>query len=561
MFNKYEYDRTLAKSIWQGYVNGESVDLSCLPNDIKESWVRSRNNKVNHKRNITYKVLPQDLLRKNSSYSFIVENFDLLESFVKVATINDLRVNIYDAEEEAIFSILGSDYYHVELTETEIGTNAVPLSMLHKRPVVVLKYQHYLQELNEFNCIAAPIMGADGTPTGAVFCSFQQDELLALVYSIIVAMAHVLNSFTRYRKESGKYYQQISANSDYPNQRQNQVALYTFENMIGKTEQIVTVKETAKSIAHTNLPVLLLGETGTGKEVLAQSIHNESARRKGPFVAINCGALPETLVESELFGYEPGAFTGALKAGKKGQLEIASTGTVFLDEIESMPLYVQVKLLRVLSTGKLMKIGSDRETPINIRVISASKKDLLAEADNDRFREDLFYRISTVQLKLPPLRQRLEDMDILVEYILREIAAQRRCAYVPFHPETIKVLSDFYWRGNIRELENVLQLASLKVKTGESLSIKHLPAAIVDNYNANRIFKIAESIDRTEGCPDGLLKKSEELLIRCVLKENDYQIEKSASILGINRKSLYNKIQKNPSLMPNKKNGDFNSER
>lgn len=556
MFNKYEYDRTLAKSIWQGYVNGESVDLSYLPNDIKESWVRSRNNKVNHKRNITYKVLPQDRLRKNHSYSFIVENFDLLESFVKVATINDLRVNIYDAEEEAIFSILGSDYYHVQLTENEIGTNAVPLAMLHKRPVVVLKYQHYLQELNEYNCIAAPILGTDGTPTGAVFCSFQQDELLALVYSIIVAMAHVLNSYTRYRTEAGKYYQQITANSDYPNQRQSQVASYTFDNMIGKTEQIVAIKEAAKSIAHTNLPVLLLGESGTGKEVLAQAIHNESARRKGPFVAINCGALPETLVESELFGYEPGAFTGALKAGKKGQLEIASTGTVFLDEIESMPLYVQVKLLRVLSTGKLMKIGGDRETPINIRVISASKKDLLAEADKDRFREDLFYRISTVQLKLPPLRQRLEDMDSLVEYILKEIAIQRRCDYLPFQKEIIQVLSDFHWRGNIRELENVLQLASLKVKAGEPLSIKHLPAEIVENHNINRTLKMTESIAKIDGSTEGLLKISEELIIRSVLKENDYQIEKSAAILGINRKSLYNKIQKNPGLIPNKKKGD-----
>lgn len=552
MFNKYEYDPVLAKELWSNFVQGQPADLSYLPSDIRESWIRSRQRNIDPQKTIIYRMLPRENLQKNHSYTFVVENFDLLESFVKVATINDLKIHIYDADEQAIFSILGNDYFHVELGEEEIGTNAVPLAMASKRPVVVLKHQHYLRELNDFNCIAAPIFGSDGRPMGSVFCTFQQDELLALVYSIVVAMAHVLNSYLRYRLDSMKYAEQMRENPDYPNQRASQVATYTFKNIIGTTPQILAIKEMAKNIAHTNLPVLILGESGTGKEVLAQAIHNESARRKGPFVAINCGALPENLVESELFGYEPGAFTGALKGGKKGQLEIASTGTVFLDEIESMPLYVQVKLLRVLSTGKIMKIGGDRETPVNIRVISASKKDLLMESDKERFREDLFYRISTVQIKLPPLRNRAEDMPHLVEYILRNIAMERRSDACRIDPEMIPVLSSFHWRGNIRELENVLQLASLKVSPGEALTAQHLPGEILENFQLIKAMDLLESVDTEGESAGGLLKKTEEIVIKKVLQENHFQIEKSAAILGINRKSLYNKIQRNPELTEGK---------
>lgn len=225
-----------------------------------------------------------------------------------------------------------------------------------------------------------------------------------------------------------------------------------FSDIIGSTPQIMRSIRFAKQAALTDFAIVLNGESGSGKDVFAQAIHNTSPRRNGPFVALNCGAIAADLVESELFGYEEGAFTGADRSGKIGMLEKASGGTLFLDEVESMPLAVQSKLLRVLSGGSLHRVGSTAEIPVDLRVISASKVDLRKAAERGEFREDLFYRISVVSLPIPPLRDRKEDVPLLARNFLDRIG--RRSTAVS--PEAMAALCAYNWPGNVRELENVL---------------------------------------------------------------------------------------------------------
>lgn len=225
-----------------------------------------------------------------------------------------------------------------------------------------------------------------------------------------------------------------------------------FSDIIGSTPQIMRSIRFAKQAALTDFAIVLNGESGSGKDVFAQAIHNTSPRRNGPFVALNCGAIAADLVESELFGYEEGSFTGADRSGKIGMLEKASGGTLFLDEVESMPLAVQSKLLRVLSGGSLHRVGSTAEIPVDLRVISASKVDLRKAAERGEFREDLFYRISVVSLPIPPLRDRKEDVPLLARNFLDRIG--RRSTAVS--PEAMAALCAYNWPGNVRELENVL---------------------------------------------------------------------------------------------------------
>ncbi|HWQ09360.1 MAG TPA: sigma 54-interacting transcriptional regulator, partial [Holophaga sp.] len=220
--------------------------------------------------------------------------------------------------------------------------------------------------------------------------------------------------------------------------------------------------------------VLILGESGTGKELLAQSIHNASARSRQAFVAVNCAAVPENLLESELFGYEGGSFTGALKEGKRGLFEQANHGTVFLDEVADMPLVLQAKLLRVLQERQIMRVGSQKVVGVDIRVIAATNHDLRARIREGRFREDLYYRLNTLPLLVPPLRERPEDVFLLLDHFL---AAHKRTG-IPFAPDARAVLQHYAWPGNIRELANVASYLSFMA--GAAVGLEALPYYLLD---------------------------------------------------------------------------------
>lgn len=330
-------------------------------------------------------------------------------------------------------------------------------------------------------------------------------------------------------------------------------AEYTFESIIGNNHKIQQVKSMAKKIAGSSAAVLIYGESGTGKEVFAQAIHNASLRKDNAFVAINCGAIPSELIESELFGYEPGAFTGALKGGKPGKLEIASEGTLFLDEVESMPLNVQIKMLRAISTSKITRIGGIDEISINIRLISATKKDLLEESENGTFREDLYYRLNIVTLKLPPLRERKSDIPTLVKYFVEMFSKQFDLEEIKVDEKVMEVLPLYYWRGNVRELKNVIERSILLRSNEKVLTIENIPKKILKAYNYKSLLaEMDTKINSSMNNDRKLLKIGEEIIIELVLKKEKGNLTKTAERLGISRPTLYKKIKESKKLKSKK---------
>ncbi|MEL1136685.1 sigma 54-interacting transcriptional regulator [Desulfitobacterium sp. THU1] len=325
--------------------------------------------------------------------------------------------------------------------------------------------------------------------------------------------------------------------------------LYCFEDIVGQSGDLNEAKEIGKNIAGTAVPVLIFGENGTGKEMFAQAIHYASPRRDMPFIPINCGAIPAELVESELFGYEEGAFTGASKGGKIGKIEAASGGTLFLDEIESMPVLDQIKLLRVLSTGRIQKVGSTKEIPVDIRLISATKKDLLEESDKGLFREDLYFRISTFIIDLPALRERREDIMLLAKEFMDKFSRKYGLAQeIEMNDEFVVALKNYTWRGNVRELEHSIERAIILMGTGSILKVEFLPKRIQEHYHDSITKGLVEDIlGKCSGKQEqGLLSTAETMIIDHVLKSVGGNVSAAAEKLGVTRRTIYNKMQEHP---------------
>ena len=327
--------------------------------------------------------------------------------------------------------------------------------------------------------------------------------------------------------------------------------LYSFDDIIGNSVELIEAKSIGMNVATTSVPVLIFGENGTGKEMFAQAIHAASPRREKPFIAINCGAIPAELVESELFGYEEGSFTGALKGGKVGKLEAASGGTIFLDEIESMPVHDQIKLLRVISTGKVQKVGSTKETPVDIRIISATKKDLLEESDKGLFREDLYFRISTFIIELPALRHRRADILLLAQEFINKFS----CKYglkqtIEMDQEFMDALENYSWRGNVRELEHSIERAIILMGTGSILKLDYLSKRIQESYQNYQVKGLVEDAlaKSSKKQEQGLLYVAEAMIIEYVLKSVGGNVSAAAEKLGVTRKTIYNKLQEHPHL-------------
>ncbi|WP_430612759.1 sigma-54-dependent transcriptional regulator [Flavobacterium sp. JP2137] len=305
---------------------------------------------------------------------------------------------------------------------------------------------------------------------------------------------------------------------------------YSFEKAVGKSAAIRQAMELAKRVAATQTTVLLTGETGTGKEVFAQSIHQESSRKKQAFVAINCAAFSKDLLESELFGHKAGSFTNAIK-DQKGLFEEAHLGTIFLDEIGELPLDLQAKLLRVLETGSFLKIGDSKPTAVDIRIIAATNRDLSKEIEQGSFREDLFYRLSVFPIELPALRHRKTDIPDLVDHFLQVLAPLSGKPAVKPSKEALEALKSHVWPGNIRELKNALERA-LIMSNGSVLELVDLPAEFQKN-----------ALHSTAGLQTFELAQAERKHIQLVLKHTNGNKTKTAELLGIALTTLYRKIE------------------
>jgi len=320
------------------------------------------------------------------------------------------------------------------------------------------------------------------------------------------------------------------------------VAENTFEDIIGQSPAIEKAKEEAENYAQVDSPLLIYGETGTGKELFAQAIHNASPRKNNPFIAFNCAAIPENLLESELFGYVEGAFTGAKKKGKMGLFEQAHKGTIFLDEIGEISPDIQARLLRVLQERKIRRIGDDKLISIDIRIIVSTNKDLYRLVEKKKFREDLYYRINVLSLNLPPIRERRQDIPLLVNFFIKKYKQKLKKAMGSISKEGIQILEEYTWPGNIRQLENIVE--SLMVMTKEdyirtSLFRRAMNSLPRNKLGLNRVdfFKSDMSISLT-----GNLEEIERNIIKRVIQEEKGNKAAAAKRLGIGRTTLWRKL-------------------
>ncbi|SHJ55373.1 Transcriptional regulator containing PAS, AAA-type ATPase, and DNA-binding Fis domains [Dethiosulfatibacter aminovorans DSM 17477] len=308
--------------------------------------------------------------------------------------------------------------------------------------------------------------------------------------------------------------------------------IITFKDIIGRDKVITDFIDKVKTVSMTNSTVMLIGETGTGKELFARSIHNESRRRTKPFVAINCGAMPETLIESELFGYEKGAFTGADKTGKHGKFYFADKGTLFLDEVENMPIYLQQKLLRVIERKEIDRIGSTSPISIDVRIIAATNVDLRELVERGEFREDLYHRLNVIPLKIPPLRDRGEDVLFISEYFIDKFSEKFNKKVLGLSDEVRDLFRKYRWKGNVRELQNTIEYA-MNMVTEDYIDCSNLPAQFRENEDDNIKLKTLEEVEK-EHIVKALDKYgwSEEGRIM------------AAKYLGTSRSTIYRKIKK-----------------
>lgn len=321
--------------------------------------------------------------------------------------------------------------------------------------------------------------------------------------------------------------------TEFMNLQRRSGEMNCFANIIGADEKMSKVFQQISDVAQYDFPVHLFGETGTGKELVANAIHNESRRGGAPFVPINCGALPEGLIESELFGHVKGAFSGAIR-DKKGRFELADGGTIFLDEVAELSKPLQVKLLRFLQEGTFEKVGGERTISVNVRVISATNKDLRKEVQRNNFREDLFYRLNVIPIHIPPLRDRRTDIPLLVNHFLEQVVKRNDLDWIQMADSAISLMMEYSWPGNVRELQNAVQFSIVRCKN-KIIMPDDLPLELRQfrNTDAQR----------------GPMKKLDVESVRQALTQSGGNKAKAARILSVGRATLYRFFNDHPELM------------
>jgi len=348
--------------------------------------------------------------------------------------------------------------------------------------------------------------------------------------------------------ESGKPLRSLGTVQDITARIRNE---NSFAGIVGRDARMKEVFENIRDVAGVDAPVLIQGESGTGKELVAAAIHSQGDRAAGPFVPVNCGALPEGLLESELFGHVRGAFTNAIR-DKKGRFELADGGTLFLDEIVDMPKHLQVKLLRVLQEGKLERVGDEKTIPVDVRVISAANRDLKREVEQGRFREDLYYRIKVVPIDLPPLRERRTDIPLLAEYFLEREAREGRHSQ-GISKAALAQMIGYPWPGNVRELQSAVYFSLIKSK-GKPIQPEHLPLEIRDSPEQGVQDVVSQTVvgaalppspdSRSES--SARPRKLDVERVQQALEQTRGNKLKAAKVLGVGRATLYRFLKNNP---------------
>ncbi|MEG6523849.1 sigma-54 interaction domain-containing protein [Desulfotomaculum sp. 1211_IL3151] len=403
-----------------------------------------------------------------------------------------------------------------------IGKHITEITPNTKLPEVIQTQHPILYEpweVNNHKLIVhrIPIFNSQGEVIGAIgkslFADSSSGKLLAL------KLRQLEKELELYKEEIRKIY----------------TAKYTFNNLIGESKQIKEIKRLAQRVAPSSSTILITGESGTGKEVLAQAIHNASNRKQHSFVRVNCAAVPENLLETELFGYEDGAFTGAKKGGKPGKFELAQGGTIFLDEIGEMPLTMQSKLLTVLQERELERIGGVKTVTLDVRVISATNQNIEEMINKSTFREDLYYRLNVINFKLPSLRERPEDIPLLTHYLTDKLNQKLHCQIEGYTDKAMDLLKKYHWPGNVRQLENALE-RMFSFTEDKIISVEHMP--FLEN-----IFKDDPNLMKQQTLAEVIVETEKELIAK-TLQQVASNRNKAAEILGIHPSVLYRKIKK-----------------
>lgn len=389
------------------------------------------------------------------------------------------------------------------------------------------------KEIGDLQEIKGNMMIADRIPL------YLDKKLIGAVGSVIFRDLSELDSYV-------KGVQHMEKQLDFY-KRELQKALggnFTFDNIVGESPAISKIKKLAMKVSSSKSNVLLLGESGTGKELFAHAIHNQSDRSKYPIIKINCGSIPSELFESELFGYEAGAFTGAKKDGNPGKFELANKSTIFLDEIGDLPLSMQVKLLRVIQEREIERIGAVKSQKIDVRIIAATNRNLEEMIKENTFREDLYYRLNVINMKVPSLRERRDDIPLLAKYLMKKISSKMERHVTDISDEALLALSLYDWPGNIRELENLIERALNLVDKQAIIETSQLPFYITEGLLTNppafNIKIVPININGTLKCMNKVLEKK---AIKAAMEEFNGNKLKVAKKLDISRTSLYEKLK------------------
>lgn len=531
--------REIVSKAWHDFFISGKDDVIGINNLIKESWQRSRINKIDYE---TQSIHEGDgekrklLIEKNHFLIDIVRPY--MDDLYNIISETNFMITLLEQEGFVIDTLVHptiakiSDLWLINYKEDRIGTNAMGTCLYLNKPVLTFGEEHCYKKLHKFTTSAAPIHDVNGDVIGCIGITGFADDASVHTLGMAIATAYAVEN--KIRLQQYKNGLSVKNSNILKDSLLVKTQLYSFDDINGESVLIKDAIEISKIASKGNSNVLILGESGTGKELFAQSIHRNSPRKDKPFIDINCGALPASLAESELFGYEGGSYTGSKKEGHPGKFELADGGTIFLDEIGELPLLTQASLLRVIQERKVLRIGSSQKKDIDVLIIAATNKDLFEAVKNNTFRKDLFYRLNVFTINLPPLMEHKEDIPILVNNLIGRYNQMFSLRIKGVSDEVMNIFMRYNWPGNIRELENIIQRA-VQISKHDMIQTKDLPIYLTSKFDLNKI----ESNSNIS-----LIDAQESSTILNVLKKAKGNAKQASEILGISRATLYRKLSK-----------------
>ncbi|MCL2826662.1 MAG: sigma 54-interacting transcriptional regulator, partial [Eggerthellaceae bacterium] len=501
-------------------------------------------------------AMNRQLIEASRSILGAISSLDLANDYV-FEVVDPQGVSLLQSGNLELHAFVGA---HSVYSESTMGTCAHSLCVRHKAAFQVVGAQHYCTVLQGLNAQAAPILDEDNEVAASLLLTqplvgdpwsdefrHRQSHTLGLILSLTSSIAYKLllrksqEELSKVRKPSK------AAGKAGRNALVGDLATTGFDDILGNSKELQSTVALAKRFAMTGENILLTGESGTGKEYFAQAIHNFS-KAPGAFMSINCAAIPPRLIESELFGYEPGSFTGAEKGGRPGKIELAEGGTLFLDEIGDMALDLQATLLRVIENKRVMRIGAQSYRQIDFRVMAATNNDLRGMARSGAFREDLLFRLSVLAIELPPLRKRPEDKLLFARHFLAECGKRNERGPQGFTPEALAAIEGYSWPGNVRQVKNAVTSAFYSAN-GPLIGLGDLPSDVTTEYCPGVSGRGGPARGAGQPCgdmaPDDLsLARAEERLIKAALDKAGKNIAQASALLGISKATLYRKLER-----------------